>query len=207
MSVPLKFKPMYNPLDLKGPDETDKMLDESLRVYMETDMKEANVEDQRKRREVLSEVKHIFLEWVKQVAISEKKTEDEVEDAGGDIFISGSHRLGLRDVGADIDAVVIAPFFCTREHFFSSLKAKFLEKPEVTDLIAVEGAQVPIMSFDFKLVSIDLLFARLVGNSVPSNLDILDDSILAGLDSASEKSLNGPRVTGKACLRRISIIR
>jgi poly(A) polymerase len=32
-------------------------------------------------------------------------------------------------------------------------------------------------------------------NSVTPNIDILDDRILIGLDEATEKSLNGPRVT------------
>lgn len=192
-----KFKPMYNPVEERARTELEKELDKKLKVYMDREMKVASDEDMNKREEVLKDVLKIFLDWVKVVAMCEKKTEDEIEDAGGDIFVSGSHRLGVRDVGADIDAVCIAPNFCTREHFFSSLRQKFLEKSEVTDLIAVEGAQVPIMSFDYRGISIDLLFARLSGNFVPPHLDILDDHILSGLDSASEKSLNGPRVTSK----------
>lgn len=121
--------------------------------------------------------------------------EEEAEDAGGELFISGSHRLGVRDIGADIDTVCVAPNFCTKEHFFTYLKNDFLHHPDVTELNAVEDALVPIISFDFKGVSIDLLFARLAANIVPKDLDILDDSILVGLDDATEKSLNGPRVT------------
>lgn len=67
--------------------------------------------------------------------------------------------------------------------------------PDVTELIAIEGAVVPVISFDFRKVSIDLLFARLADNIVPKDLDILDDRILVGLDLSSERSLNGPRVT------------
>lgn len=89
----------------------------------------------------------------------------------------------------------IAPNFCTREHFFSSLKDEFLNHPDVTDLVAIEGAVVPVLSFDFRKVSIDLLFARLADNVVPKDIDILDDKILVGLDLSSERSLNGPRVT------------
>jgi len=121
--------------------------------------------------------------------------EEEAEDAGGEMFISGSHRLGVRDIGADIDTVCVAPNFCTREHFFTYLKNNFLNHPDVTELNAVEDALVPIISFDFRGVSIDLLFARLAANTVPRDIDILDDNILIGLDDATEKSLNGPRVT------------
>ena len=54
----------------------------------------------------------------------------------------------------------MAPNFCTKEHFFSSLKNDFQNHPDVTELNAVEDAFVPIISFDFRGVSIDLLFAR-----------------------------------------------
>jgi poly(A) polymerase len=50
-----------------------------------------------------------------------------------------------------------------------------MNHPDVTELSAVEGARVPIMSFNFEGVSIDLLFARLGDNFVPNKLDILDD--------------------------------
>jgi len=44
-------------------------------------------------------------------------------------------------------------------------------------------------------VNIDLLFAQLPMNTVPESTDIDNDAILNAVDSASEKSLNGPRVT------------
>jgi poly(A) polymerase len=102
------------------------------------------------------------------------------------------------------------------------LKEKFLNHPDVTELSAVESARVPIMSFDFERVSIDLLFARLVDDVVPNKLDVLDDRyilhtglsdsssshfmlscenrlpfcrILSGLDDVTVTTLNGPRVT------------
>ena len=55
-----------------------------------------------------------------------------------------------------------------------------LSRAEVTDLIAIEDAFVPIISFDYRGVSIDLLFARLAENTVPKDIDILDDRILIG---------------------------
>ena len=121
--------------------------------------------------------------------------EDDAEDAGGELFISGSQRLGVRDIGADIDTICVAPSFCTREHFFTYLKKDFMEHADVTDLIAVEDAFVPIISFDIRGVSIDLLFAQLKDNSVPKDVDILNDKLLIGLDDATTTTLNGPRVT------------
>ena len=193
-----KFAPVYKPVNTKEPTEIDKLIDGTLAVYMEKEMKIASDEEMRRRDAILVEVKQIFLKWVSNVAMKELNVnEDEAEEIGGhpDIFISGSHRLGIRDIGADIDAVCIAPNFCTREHFFTLLKEDFLNHNDVTDLIAIETATVPVISFDFRKVSIDLLFVRLADNYIPKDLDILDDRILVGLDAASEKSLNGPRVT------------
>jgi poly(A) polymerase len=60
------------------------------------------------------------------------------------------------------------------------IRQRNLSRAEVTDLIAIEDAFVPIISFDYRGVSIDLLFARLAENTVPKDIDILDDRILIG---------------------------
>jgi poly(A) polymerase len=51
------------------------------------------------------------------------------------------------------------------------------------------------LTFDWEGINIDLLFARLSSNAVPSDFDVDNDAVLDGVDSATEKSLNGPRVT------------
>jgi poly(A) polymerase len=65
----------------------------------------------------------------------------------------------------------------------------------VTDLNSIETAKVPILTFDYGNINIDLSFARLGENRVPEDVDIFDDKILRSVDDATEKSLNGPRVT------------
>jgi poly(A) polymerase len=101
---------------------------------------------------------------------------------------------------------------CTRQDFFGavleettvdgtvvrdpdSLAERIRNHPAVTNFVPVEGAAVPILTFDWDSINIDLLFARLNSASVPSNFDIDHDAVLDGVDSATEKSLNGPRVT------------
>jgi poly(A) polymerase len=76
-----------------------------------------------------------------------------------------------------------------------SLAERIRRHPDVTNFVAIENAAVPILTFDFEGVNIDLLFARLASPSVPPGIDIDNDSVLSGVDSATEKSLNGPRVT------------
>jgi poly(A) polymerase len=62
-------------------------------------------------------------------------------------------------------------------------------------LLPVEGAAVPILTFDWEGVNIDLLFARLNTALVPANFDIDNDAVLNGVDSATEKFLNLPQMT------------
>lgn len=194
--IDTKYTPVYRPVNSKEPSELDKRIDNNLKLYMDVEMKLESDEEMKRRDSVLSEVRKIFIKWVRHIAVNVlHMPEDEEDEIGGELFISGSHRLGVRDVGADIDTVCVAPNFCTREHFFTYLKDELMKHPDVTELNAVEEAFVPMIGFDFQGVSIDLLFARLADNAVPKDLDILDDKILTGLDVTAEKSLNGPRVT------------
>jgi poly(A) polymerase len=66
---------------------------------------------------------------------------------------------------------------------------------QVTNFNAIETAAVPIMTFDFDDINIDLGLACLPIDSVPADIDIDDDAILKGVDTPTEKCLNGPRVT------------
>jgi poly(A) polymerase Pap1 len=159
-----KYTPAYVPLSQRAPTEAEKRVDATLKTYMDVEMKLESDEEMIRRDSILAEVRNIFIKWVQTVATEVlHMPADEAEDAGGELFISGSHRLGVRDVGADIDTVCVAPNFCTREHFFTYLKDDLQSRAEVTNMIAIEEAFVPIISFDFRSVNIDLLFARLVG--------------------------------------------
>jgi poly(A) polymerase len=75
------------------------------------------------------------------------------------------------------------------------LAERIKRHPDVTNFVPVEGAAVPLLTFDWEGINIDLLFARLNTASVPADFDIDNDAVLDGVDSATEKSLNGPRVT------------
>lgn len=121
--------------------------------------------------------------------------EEIAADAGGQILVSGSYRLGVNEPGADIDTICVAPRHISRDDFFSSLKDIFLKHPKVSNLVSIEGAIVPIITFDYEEINIDLQIAILPRNTIPDDLNILEDAVLIGVDTATEKSLNGPRVT------------
>jgi poly(A) polymerase len=109
------------------------------------------------------------------------------------MFVSGSFKLGINSPDGDIDIVGIAPMHVTRDDFFASLPLFLRVNPGITSLLPIPEANVPIIELVFHGVSIDLLFASIPTNTVPASLNILDDAILAGVDDASMRALNGPR--------------
>ena len=84
-------------------------------------------------------------------------------------------------------ASLVARRSCRREDFFGELKETLLAHKDVTNLNSVETAKVPIITFDWEGVNIDLLFARLQQISVPDSIDIDNDQILTNVNVATEK--------------------
>jgi poly(A) polymerase len=120
------------------PTEADRAMDRSLFAYMEKNIILESEEEMQKRNIILAEVKQLFLDWVRYVAVEVAHlSEEESLDVGGQLFISGSHKLGVRECGADIDTVCVAPKFCTRDDFFTSLKEKLQLHPHVSIMINI----------------------------------------------------------------------
>ncbi|RXH89109.1 hypothetical protein DVH24_006087 [Malus domestica] len=64
------------------------------------------------------------------------------------------------------------------------------EMPQVTELNPVPDAHIPVMKFKFNGVSIDLLYAQLALLVIPEDLDILQDSVLHGVDKQMDPRRN-----------------
>jgi poly(A) polymerase len=64
---------------------------------------------------------------------------------------------------------------------------------EVSEVQCVKSANVPLMRFKFRGISIDLLYARLSLRTIPEDMNILDEKLLEDLDDTTVKSLNGCR--------------
>ena len=197
MEQDLRYKAAYNPVNEDPPTDADLRADSDLSSYMSRNIAIESDKEMERRNEVLEAINRIFVKWVRDVGKKKMNIleEDSQDDVGGLLFISGSHRLNVRDPNADIDTICVAPAYCTRDDFFDSLQKVLEDHPDVEELNPVSGAFVPLIELEFRGVAIDLLFARLAENVVTSNLDILDDNILANVDRPTEMSLNGPRVT------------
>ncbi|KAL1504417.1 hypothetical protein AB1Y20_010823 [Prymnesium parvum] len=189
------IRPALPPISTEGPSAFDLKCTERLMEFMASASPQESEEEQLKRVHVLSSIDTIFKEWVRSVCLSKGLPAEVVNAAGGAVFTSGSYRLGVNERGMDIDTICVAPREVTRHDFFDTLKACLEDHDSVENLSAIESATVPIITFDFDGVNVDLLFASLPLDRVTPDIDINNDAILQGVDVGTEKSLNGPRVT------------
>uniref|UniRef100_A0A7S1XP67 polynucleotide adenylyltransferase n=1 Tax=Phaeomonas parva TaxID=124430 RepID=A0A7S1XP67_9STRA len=152
-------------------------------------------EESDRRRKLVFQLTYIFLEWVRETCLGKGWSEEEAAQAGGLLHTSGSFKLAIDEPGADIDVICVAPSSVTIEDFFTSLKVRLLADRRVENLNAIETARVPIITFDFDSVNIDLQLATLPLRRVAPTLDITDDSVLRGCTESSKDVLGGPRAT------------
>eukprot|EP00127_Corallochytrium_limacisporum_P001647 Clim_evm5s74 gene=Clim_evmTU5s74 len=187
---------LITPISSKEPDAADLKRSEELEKCLRSfDLFESEAQLQ-KRQNVLGKLNRLVKEWV--VEVSQAQNILDAENVGAKIFTFGSYRLGVHGKGADIDTLCVAPAHVTKEDFFGALVTKLREQPELNELTPVPDAFVPVCKLIFDGIDIDLLFARIDRHSIPDDLDLLDTSVLKGIDAkdqATVRSLNGCRVT------------
>ncbi|XP_071733957.1 nuclear poly(A) polymerase 4-like isoform X2 [Rutidosis leptorrhynchoides] len=183
------------PLSLAGPSVADLLRTKKLNQFLVDAGLYESKEETAKREEVLSRIKQIVVDWVKQLTRVRGYTDQMVEDANAVIFTFGSYRLGVHGPGADIDTLCVGPSYVNRdEDFFFVLHDILAGMEEVTELQPVPDAHVPVMKFKFDGISIDLLYASVSLLVVPDDLDISEVSVLYDVDEPTVRSLNGCRV-------------
>ncbi|KXJ97723.1 Poly(A) polymerase central domain-domain-containing protein [Microdochium bolleyi] len=155
-----------------------------------------------KRKKIIKHLESIGDEFVRRIARNkEPHNQVLIRDARCEIFTYGSYLLGVYGPGSDIDTLVAAPKYVSREDYFEIFPALIEEmapKGAITDLTPVEDAFVPIIKFEYWGISIDLIFSRIATlTQFPPHgqLKLTDNSYLRGLDDRELRSLNGNRVT------------
>ncbi|KAM1715162.1 hypothetical protein ACFX12_025680 [Malus domestica] len=189
---------LTGPISLAGPAESDVIKTRELENYLQDAGLYESPEEAVRRQEVLGSLDQTVKAWVKTVSKAKGFNEQLVDEANALIVTFGSYRLGVHGPGADIDTLCVGPKYATRqEDFFGELRRMLSEMPQVTELNPVPDAHVPVMTFKFSGVAIDLLYAQLALLVIPEDLDILQDSVLQGVDEQTVRSLNGFRVTDR----------
>jgi poly(A) polymerase len=204
------FHPAYPVVDGSFPTDEEIGFQRTLDDFCRENVPLEPLQGIQRRERVLASMGALCRDWIRSVCLQKGLPATVADEAGGQLFTSGSYRLGVHEPGADIDTILVAPSVCGRQDFFgtantseddptyrdpSSLAERIKSHPDVTNFVPVETAAVPLLTFDWEGINIDLLFARLNSPTVPADFDIDSDTVLDGADSATEKSLNGPRVT------------
>ncbi|EGT55877.1 hypothetical protein CAEBREN_08096 [Caenorhabditis brenneri] len=191
-----KIYGVSQPISLAQPTPKDISLTCSLLQELKSFGSFEAKEETTKRIQVLQFLNATVKKWIQGISAS-RLPNGKFFEAGGQVVSFGSYRLGVHSSGGDIDSVVIAPRQVSRADFFTSLKDILIRNPNVKNLNAVEKAFVPIMTFEFAGVDVDLLFARLDLAVIPEKIDLTDDNLLKNMDQESVRSLNGVRVAEK----------
>ncbi|KAG5947282.1 hypothetical protein E4U53_006437 [Claviceps sorghi] len=188
------------PISIGLPTEAEKRASDALIEELRRQKTFESPSDTQKRYKVLESLQRICDEFVKQVARKkEPKNDVLIKNARGKVFTYGSFRLGVFGPGSDIDTLVVAPKYVTRDDYFEyfpQLLQTMAPKGAITDLTVVTEAFVPIIKFEYSGISIDLIFSRVIQKQLaPEFQDLKDSGLLRGLDEAELRSLNGTRVT------------
>ena len=162
--------------------------------------------EKQKRQEILFSLKKCVKQAVKNIYKAKGKTDEEANSAGGGVFPFGSYRLGIVGPGDDIDVLCIAPSTgtnenkdkCEREELFEEMR-KQLEKlrneKEITQILPISEAKVPIIKLIYKDIPIDILVASVSFKSIDEDFNLEDDNVLKNCCKKCILSLNGCRVT------------
>ena len=160
-------------------------------------------EESKKRQEILISLKKCVKEAVKNLYKSKGKSDEEAENAGGGVFPFGSYRLGIAGPGDDIDVLCIAPATdtkdannkCERSELFDEMEKQLRKLPEISQILPVPKATVPIIKLIYKNIPIDILVASVSFKSIDDNFKLDDDNVLKNCCKECILSLNGCRVT------------
>ena len=184
--------------------------DEEVKYIIEVLKKDFNLfetkEDGKKREEILVSLKKCVKEAVKNIYKKKGKTDEEANTAGGGVFSFGSYRLGIVGPGDDIDVLCIAPATDTREtsdkcervELFEEITKqldKLKNEREITQIVPISEAKVPIIKIIYKDIPIDILVASVSFKSIDENFNLEDDNVLKNCCERCILSLNGCRVT------------
>jgi poly(A) polymerase len=118
------FQPALPVVDGSYPTEQEKGFQKILDVFVKDNIPLESVEGIRSRERVLNHLGELCRNWIRSVCTQKGMPPDVVEGAGGQLYTSGSYRLGVHEPGADIDCILVAPSMCSRQDFFGTSTIK-----------------------------------------------------------------------------------
>jgi poly(A) polymerase len=154
------------------------------------------LEDQLKHREmVLASLDEVLQTWIKNEYLLLGYDLEADENPRVHFVTFGSYRLGINSPNADIDVLCVGPKMIKRNRFFLGLVPLLQSCSKITRLHFLEHTFVPLITMLFDGIEIDLIYAFIDIEWIPTHLNLLDDKILKNLDDVNIRCLNGSRVT------------
>ncbi|CAK7565341.1 MAG: polynucleotide adenylyltransferase [Sporothrix epigloea] len=200
----MNFEKQYGvtpPLSTEMPTEEQRRATDALLEELRQQGTFESTAETQKRFKVLESLRLVADAFVKRVA-KERAPDNPTlsKDAVAKVFTYGSFRLGVYMPGSDIDTLIVAPKYVTREdyfRYFPEMLQAMSPPGSITDLTSVEDAFVPIIKFEYSGISIDLIFSRVLLTQLPADerWGLKDSNLLRGLDEPELRSVNGTRVT------------
>ena len=137
----------------------------------------------------------IVEQWSIQIAKNEMRiNQDEIYQYTAKLLPFGSYVLDLKSNSSDIDLICVCPNFIQREtHFFEQLAGRLMARSEIKNLATRTNAKVPIITFEYKEIDIDISFCQLQTETVPRDIEkvISLDLLNTIKDEQSKTSLIG----------------
>lgn len=119
--APHVLEQAYKAIRTTPPEPKDLDQSEKLQSFMDEHFPTETPENITRRSMILAELRSIFRQWVKQVCLQKGVPEEIAADAGGQILVSGSYRLGVNEPGADIDTICVV---CPSPLYYESLMSR-----------------------------------------------------------------------------------
>jgi poly(A) polymerase len=114
------FQPALPVVDGALPSPLETAFQATLTRYTTEHIPIESTEGMKTRERVLINLEQICRDWIRYECIRKGVPAEVVQEAGGQIFTSGSYRLNVAEPGADIDCILVAPRVVHREDFFGT---------------------------------------------------------------------------------------
>jgi poly(A) polymerase len=221
------------PVCIKEPTDAEKQMSERLAHYLVqkgqivSESKEMKMESKEMKKDrrlmVLDQIHALLHGWVEQVIDAEMGMPKALR---ADLHVKmcpfGSYKLGVSTPNSDLDVLVCAPKYITRQMFMTGFK-KYLSLHQIrqqrqqtaavpsdlqlTRVIDIADAFVPLITLTFggdgEKTDVDLVFATLHLPRLLPHMDFMDDAMIRlCADPKSIPSIGGLRVT----LRLLTIV-
>jgi poly(A) polymerase len=191
------------PNSLAEPTQADIRFNDSLIQVMMAENLIPTEEESAGRVKALGKLNELVAAFVKEAFEKKGKGELYNEVTSFRLRTFGSYRLDVHLPGADMDTVMVVPKYVERSDMFTILYVTMSQRKDITNLVKVEEARVPVIKFEMDGFEFDLAMARLGQlDALPQDFDVTDDRYLKKVtdnqnvtDMQSITSLNGVRVT------------